>query len=313
MLRVARGTTVLMLDMHALGRIPVRAPLKEAEQRRIAEILSTVDEAIGQTERLITKTQNLKAGLMHDLFTRGVLPDGRLRPPREEAPELYQESVLGWIPVGWGCEKLGRILERCGGYLQTGPFGSQLHAHEYQTEGVPVVMPQDINDGRIATHQIAKITEERAQILARHRMRPGDIVIARRGDLSRASAINNAEQGWVCGTGCFLLRLGQGSLRSEFASYVYRHHLIQRQIVGRAVGTTMPSLNNSVMAGLWFPFCDEQEQLRIVERLDAAERQASGLIKYSDEMRKLKAGLMHDLLIGHSPEIAILENGAMLS
>lgn len=126
---------------------------------------------------------------MHDLFTRGVTPDGHLRPTREQAPDLYKESPLGWIPKEWEVERLGDILRRCGGYLQTGPFGSQLHAHEYQVEGVPVVMPQDINDGLIGTEQIARIHEGRAEELDRHRMRLGDIVIARRGDLSRAAAL----------------------------------------------------------------------------------------------------------------------------
>ena len=38
---------------------------------------------------------------MHDLFTRGVTPDGKLRPTRAEAPQLYKESPLGWIPKEW--------------------------------------------------------------------------------------------------------------------------------------------------------------------------------------------------------------------
>ena len=56
---------------------------------------------IEQTETLIAKYQQIKAGLMHDLFTRGVTPDGKLRPTRAEAPQLYQESPLGWIPKEW--------------------------------------------------------------------------------------------------------------------------------------------------------------------------------------------------------------------
>lgn len=71
------------------------------EQQRIADILSTIDEAIEQTEALIAKTQQIKAGLIEDLFTRGVSPDGQLRPPYEEAPVIYKESPLGWIPKEW--------------------------------------------------------------------------------------------------------------------------------------------------------------------------------------------------------------------
>ena len=285
------------INQSALGAIPF-PKLSMPQQRRIAEILSTLDDAIEQTEALIAKHQQIKAGLMHDLFTRGVTPDGHLRPTREQAPNLYKESPLGWIPKGWEVERLGDILRRCGGYLQTGPFGSQLHAHEYQVDGIPVVMPQDINDGLLGTEQIARIHEGRAEELARHRMQLGDIVIARRGDLSRAAAISTSEQGWICGTGCFLLRLGQSALRPDYAAYVYRQDFLQRQIAGTAVGTTMPSLNNSVMAALLFPFCDEDEQVRIVERLEGVEQDIRALSEGLFSNRQLKHGLMHDLLTG---------------
>ncbi|MBE0499995.1 MAG: restriction endonuclease subunit S, partial [Desulfuromonadales bacterium] len=219
------------------------------------------------------------------------------------------ESPLGWIPKEWEVEKLGEILRRCGGYLQTGPFGSQLHAHEYQVEGIPVVMPQDINDGLIGTEQIARIHEVRAEQLSRHRMRIGDIVIARRGDLSRAAAISESEQGWVCGTGCFLLRLGQSALTADFAAQIYRQDFVQRQIAGRAVGTTMPSLNNSVMAGLFFPFCDEDEQARIVERLKGVEQNIRVLNECLLVSCQTKHGLMHDLLTGHVRVPGLAVNG----
>lgn len=269
-----------------------------SERRRIAEILSTVDEAIEQTEVLIAKYQQIKAGLMHDLFTRCLTPDGRLRPAQAEAPHLYKESPLGWIPKEWEMKRLGTILKERGGYLQTGPFGSQLHAYEYQQEGVPVVMPQDINDGIISTDHIARIVECKAEELSSHRMRVGDIVIARRGELTRAAAVAEPNEGWLCGTGCFLLRLGCSALHSDFASCVYRHALIQRQIVGMAVGTTMASLNNAVMGRLFFPFCNPEEQSRITERLRNLDQ---FLWCYQNEVTKLrqqKHGLMHDLLTG---------------
>jgi type I restriction enzyme S subunit len=197
--------------------------------------------------------------------------------------------------------RLGAILKKCGGYLQTGPFGSQLHAHEYQQEGVPVVMPQDINEGLISTDQIARIFEQRAEELARHRMRVGDVVIARRGDLSRAAAINDSQEGWVCGTGCFLLRLGRGELRADFASALYRYDFIQRQIEGMAVGTTMPSLNNSVMERLYFPFCNHDEQTRIIERLTSNDAFLLNSQTHLAKLRQQKQGLMQDLLTGRVP------------
>lgn len=71
-------------------------------QRRIQYILSIIDQTIEKTEALIEKYQQIKAGMMHDLFTRGIGSDGKLRPPREQALELYQHTPIGWIPKEWG-------------------------------------------------------------------------------------------------------------------------------------------------------------------------------------------------------------------
>jgi type I restriction enzyme, S subunit len=298
--RRSQGSTFLAIGSNDLKLFPI-PDISLAHQQKIASILETIDKAIANTEALIQKYQQIKAGLMHDLFTRGITSDGQLRPPREKAPELYQETAIGWIPREWEAKKLGNILAESGGYLQTGPFGSQLHAHEYTFEGVPVVMPQDINDGKISTAEITRIPENRAEILHRHRLKVGDIIIARRGELSRASAITDLEKAWICGTGCFLLRLGGSNLDAKFFSYAYRHDLVQRQVVGLAVGSTMPSLNNSVMSALYFPHINIDEQNRISARIEIVEQEIETLNRQKRKLTKQKSGLMHDLLTGKVP------------
>lgn len=298
--RLAEGTTNshVRFKPASVENIRLHQTPDEVCWARIAEVLRALDAEIQQTKALIAKYQQIKAGLMHNLFTRGVTPDGRLRPPHSEAPLLYQESPLGWIPKEWQVQRLGTILKQCGGYLQTGPFGRQLHAHEYQHEGVPVVMPQDINDGVIETAQISRISEKRAQELSRHRMKADDVVIARRGDLSRASAISQREEFWLCGTGCMLLRLQGSTLRATFAALAYRHDFVQRQIAGRAVGTTMSSLNNNVMERLLFPCCDSDEQARIGERVASVDSAVQFTCSYLRILNSIKQGLMQDLLTG---------------
>lgn len=267
-------------------------------QQKIANILAVIDETMKKTEEIIKKYQQVKTGLMQDLFTRGIGPDGMLRPPREQAPELYHETKIGWIPKDWQATKLKDILLRTGGYLQTGPFGSQLHAHEYTYEGVPVVMPQDINNGLVHQDQIARITEHRANTLIRHRLKVGDIIIARRGELSRSAAITEFEKGWVCGTGCFLMRLGHTKLNSKFLSHAYRHSIIQRQVEGLAVGSTMPSLNNGIMGNLIFPDIAPSEQTAISEKIQISEEKITTLQAEKTKLKFLKSGLMQDLLTG---------------
>jgi len=291
------GSAINNLKNSDIESIPIIVPSK-TKQRKIAQILQTIDQAIEKTEALIEKYQQIKAGLMHDLFTRGITTDGKLRPPREQAPELYQETPIGWIPKDWKAKKLKDILSESGGYLQTGPFGSQLHAHEYTPEGVPVVMPQDINAGRIANDEIARILESRAKTLHRHRLKIGDIIIARRGELNRAAAINEKDKGSVCGTGCFLLRLAGSNLDAQFFCNIYRYDVVQRQVAGLAVGSTMPSLNNEIMGKLLFPDMDIDEQNRISDRLKIIEDEVDALISSVSKLLKQKSGLMYDLLTG---------------
>lgn len=295
--KLNEATGVPSINRNWLAKIGFENPGR-LQQRKIATILSTIDTAIEQTEALIEKYQHIKAGLMHDLFTRGVLPTGQLRPPREQAPELYQETAIGWIPREWKVSRLATILRESGGQLQTGPFGSQLHAHEYQSEGVPVVMPQDINDGKIGTESIARISEKRALSLAKHQLKVGDIIIARRGELSRAAAVSVIEQGWLCGTGCFLLRLGRTDLNHFFFGHIYRYDYIQRQIAGTQVGTTMPSLNNSVMGRVFFPCPTSDEQTNICNLLNKSEWEIDGLKAHAEKLKLQKLGLMQDLLTG---------------
>jgi type I restriction enzyme S subunit len=110
--RLNEATGVPSISRDWLYRISFETP-SFSEQRRVAEILTTLDETIEQTEALIAKYQQIKAGLMHDLFTRGVTSDGRLRPTRDQAPHLYKESPLGWIAKEWSIDSIRSITSLC--------------------------------------------------------------------------------------------------------------------------------------------------------------------------------------------------------
>jgi len=116
--RYEKGSAQPGLNLADVEKLRVRKP-SLPHQRRIAEILTTLDEAIEQAEALIAKHQQIKAGLMHDLFTRGITPDGHLRPTRGQAPDLYKESPLGWIPKEWEVRPFHSVLA---GNLQNGYF-----------------------------------------------------------------------------------------------------------------------------------------------------------------------------------------------
>ncbi len=130
-------TTQSNLNAGSVKKLPISYPKDKREQRKIATILTGIDTAIEKTEALIAKYQQIKAGLMHDLFTRGVLPNGQLRPPREQAPELYQETAIGWISREWDISTLEDLLAPLPNNIRSGPFGSALLKNELVEDGIP--------------------------------------------------------------------------------------------------------------------------------------------------------------------------------
>ncbi|WP_246099050.1 hypothetical protein [Tepidimonas thermarum] len=155
---------------------------------------------------------------------------------------MADEELLGPAPYGWNYITLGTACQLGGGDIQTGPFGSQLHAADYVQVGIPSIMPQNIGDNRIFEDGIARITPEDAKRLSRYLVRSGDIVYSRRGDVERRALIRDREDGWLCGTGCLRVRLGPCGPDPRYTSYYLGHPTVREWIVRHAHGATMPNL-----------------------------------------------------------------------
>jgi type I restriction enzyme S subunit len=162
------------------------------------------------------------------------------------------EELLGPLPRGWIYTTLGKACAEGGGDLQTGPFGSQLHASDYVAGGIPTIMPQNIGDNRVVEEGIARILLEDAERLGRYRVRVGDIVYSRRGDVERRALIRERESGWLCGTGCLRVRFGDGDVDPLYASYYLGDNRVREWVVRHAHGATMPNLNTGILSALPF-------------------------------------------------------------
>lgn len=89
----------------------------------------------------------------------------------------------------WREATLGELAERDGGLVQTGPFGSQLHQSDYLPDGIPVIMPKDIAEGRVSVESVARVSEETVNRLQRHKLKPRSIVLPRRGEVTKRAFI----------------------------------------------------------------------------------------------------------------------------
>jgi type I restriction enzyme, S subunit len=177
----------------------------------------------------------------------------------------------GLLPQSWRSLTLGEVCKLGGGNIQTGPFGSQLHAADYVTEGIPSVMPQNIGDNRILEEGIARITLEDAERLNRYLLRTGDVVYSRRGDVERRALVRTYEDGWLCGTGCLRVRFGNGFVDPDFGAFYLGDPNVRAWIVGHAVGATMPNLNTGILSSLPFVLPPLEIQQKIASILGALD------------------------------------------
>ena len=149
----------------------------------------------------------------------------------------------------WRQTTLGKVLISGGGKIQTGPFGSQLHASDYVADGIPCIMPANIKSNRVDLSAIAYVSEKDAKRLSKHLVKAGDILYSRRGDVTQKALIREAEAGYFCGTGCLLVRPGD-AIDPEFLTYHLSTPTNQDWIVKQAVGATMPNLNTAILSAV---------------------------------------------------------------
>lgn len=184
------------------------------------------------------------------------------------------DTIIGDVPAKWRTTTLGQLCALGGGDIQTGPFGSQLHASDYVENGIPSVMPQNIGDNVIKEDGIARVTPADAERLSRYLLDPGDIVYSRRGDVERRAWVRPEQAGWLCGTGCLRIRLGD-SADSRFMSYYLGHPDVRAWIVQHAIGATMPNLNTGILSALPVVVPSSSEQLMIAAVLTALDDKIS--------------------------------------
>lgn len=290
------GSTFLEVNKRDTERFEIRVPPEIGVQRRIADVLATVDEAIEQTEALIAKTRQIKAGLMHDLFTRGVLPNGQLRPPREQAPELYQPSPLGWIPREWAFAVLGDCLR---GNPKNGVYKPE---SAYGAAGIPIVRIDSFYDGRIVKMDSLKRLKLSDADVAAYGVAADDILINRVNSIEyigKSAIVPKVLEPTVFESNVMRCRVDQATLLPGFAIRWLCWDVAARHFFTRAKSAiAQASINQSDVKSLpvGVPAIDEQRRVCVTAAgaecaLDAQEQDLRVLIG-------LRTGLMHDLLTG---------------
>ncbi len=194
----------------------------------------------------------------------------------------------------WRRSMLGTLVEEHGG-LQTGPFGSQLHASDYVPTGIPVLMPRDLAGNVISADEAGRISQQKALGLLRYRLRAGDIILARRGKIGRCALVTGAEEGWLCGTGCLRVRPAS-TVSSEFLFQLFQSQRTVRWLGANAVGQTMPNLNMKILSQLPIELPPLATQKRIAEILGSVDQTISATLRVIEQTATVKQGFLEHLL-----------------
>ena len=295
MVAYSAGSTVLHLDTKKVPTISVLVPLDVRTQKKIAAILTSIDTAIEKTEALIEKYQQIKTGLMHDLFTRGVLPSGQFRPPRDQAPELYHETAIGWIPKDWRFTTCSKVCEKI--------IDCKNRTPPETPDGFPVIRTPNVRNGEFIDADLLH-TDEQSYLIWTMRGKPqvDDIVITREAPVGEVCMIPNRHPAACLGQRMMLYIPNRELIKPKYFLYALQSRQIQNRLDLISGGSTVGHVRVGDIRDLWM-FMPESglEQEQIALALDGISKRLSSDLVQLTKLRNQKHGLMQDLLTGKVP------------
>jgi type I restriction enzyme S subunit len=294
---LGEGTTFAEISKTALSKVELDFPISKPEQTKIAEILSTVDRAIEQTEALIAKQQCIKTGLMQDLLTRGIDKHGNLRSGQTHK---FKDSSLGRIPMDWEVELLDVLATRGSGHTPN------KRRPEYWNGGIKWVSLSD--SSKLDQGLIVETDKEISALGLKHSSAvmhsKGTVILSRDAGVGKSAilgenmAVSQHFMAWRC--------------KPAILDNYYLYYWLQKdkpKFEGIASGSTI------VTIGLQF-FREYRiaaprkvsEQKQISETLNNADRSLEQSYGDLGKLRRLKTALMQDLLTGKKRVTSLLNN-----
>ncbi len=284
------GGTRTKLNQSVLRSITIQLPERESEQTKIAEILSTVDQAIDQTEALIAKKQRIKTGLMQDLLTRGIDENGNLR--SEETHE-FKGSPLGRIPVEWDVRNINSMSD----FVTSGARG---WAQYYGDEGAVFLRIGNLTRDHINMRfdDTVFVRPPGSAEGLRTLVAPGDVLISVTADLGIIGVIPEGFGEGYVNQHIALVRISDPEVDQRFVGWFLQSRAGQAQFErhnesGAKAGLNLPTIRSLLVAS---PPLDEQRHIAKV--LDANTERIAGFQAELDKQSHLKTALMQDLLTG---------------
>jgi type I restriction enzyme S subunit len=287
------GSAQVNVGPSHLSKLSISIPKSTSEQTQIAAILSKVDEAIVQTEQLISKYSHIKTGLMQDLLTKGIDQHGNIR--SEETHE-FKDSQLGRIPKEWECSTIGEIAFR----LRSGvtPKGG---SEVYQKEGVMLIRSQNVYSYGFKLDDVAFISDDINNTMLGSQLETFDVLLNITGaSIGRSTYVpenhprSNVNQ-HVCSIRLKEVSKDRAVFLSSFLNSVYG----QNQIQQNNAGSNREGINYTQIKEIKIPYFNEDYEFEFFSK-SIGKITSNIQIEESKyyKLKSLKTGLMQDLLSG---------------
>ncbi len=262
------------------------------QQKKIAQILSACDTVLEKTESAIAKYQALKQGMLHDLFTRGIdITTGKLRPKYEEAPELYKETELGFVPREWEKSTFGEKIDK-------NLYGPRFSAADYDENGnVRTIRGMDFSkDGGILYNQtpiaLLPITKVNSHLLIEN-----DVVMVTTADCGLTAVFEEQNFKFIPSAYSVKFRFNE-EVNPYFIKFYMQTESAKRQVNKYVRQGTLGNLPGSDVLDFILNLPSRKEQDIIVNRIMILDQKIHAEQQTLAKYVKLKAGLMQDLLSG---------------
>jgi type I restriction enzyme S subunit len=261
------GTNVWHLNLDAWSNellIPI-PPLPE--QQKIAEILSTVDEAIQKTDEIIAKTERLKRGLMQELLTKGV------------GHKEFKDTEIGRIPKDWEAIRFGDIANLVKGRRP------REFANERMKDSLPYLSAENLRNNNVI--QFVKVS--------------GDIILVDEGDLILIWDGSNAGEFFLGKRGVLSSTMVKILLKEKLYDNIFLFYLLktkEKYLKDQTKGTGIPHVDGTILRNLVIPLPPSEEQQKIAEILSTVDEKLETLRREKTKLERIKQWFMEELLTG---------------